>query len=146
MAEPTSRAPATASPKRPDPLAEQPTGVPAPDPAVPLAEWTAGLAAAQQRLAAEVAERERIERALRASEARARRAENRLRQAIESVSAGFALWDADDRLVLANQRYRDLYAAVADAHPAGRAVRRAGAGARRRAAAFRRRSGARRPG
>jgi len=67
----------------------------------------------QSRLQAEVAERERVARALHASEDRARRAENRLRQAIESVAAGIALWDADDRLVLANQRYLDLYAAVA---------------------------------
>jgi PAS domain-containing protein len=47
------------------------------------------------------------------SEARARQAEVRLRQALESISEGFVLWDADDRLVLCNQRYRDLYAAVA---------------------------------
>ncbi len=53
-----------------------------------------------------------MERALRDSEARARDAEARLRQAIESVSDGFALWDADDRLVLANQRYRALYPAL----------------------------------
>ena len=114
MAEPTSRAPATASPKRPDPLAEQPTGVPAPDPAVPLAEWTAGLAAAQQRLAAELEERARVERALRDSEARAQRAQAQLCQALDSISDGFVLWDADDRLVLCNQRYRDLYPAIAE--------------------------------
>jgi len=82
------------------------------EPPAPLSRQA--VAELRSRLQAEVAERERVEQALRASEARARRAENRLRQAIESVSAGFALWDADDRLVLANQRYLDLYAAVAD--------------------------------
>ncbi len=68
----------------------------------------------QRRLQAEIEERSRVECALRDSEARARQAEVRLRQALESISEGFVLWDADDRLVLCNQRYRDLYAAVAD--------------------------------
>jgi len=68
----------------------------------------------QRRLQAELDERGRIERALRDSETRARHAEARLRQAIESVSDGFAFWDANDDLVLANQRYRDLYPALAD--------------------------------
>jgi diguanylate cyclase (GGDEF)-like protein/PAS domain S-box-containing protein len=68
----------------------------------------------QHRLDTGLEERARIERALRDSETRARHAEARLRQAIESVLDGFALWDADDHLVLANQRYRDLYPALAD--------------------------------
>jgi PAS domain-containing protein len=45
----------------------------------------------QHRLQAELDERGRIERALRDSETRARHAQARLRQAIESVSDGFAL-------------------------------------------------------
>ena len=77
-----------------------------------LAERGAELQQLQQRLQAELEERGRMERALRDSEARARDAEARLRQAIESVSDGFALWDAYDRLVLANQRYRALYPAL----------------------------------
>ena len=76
---------------------------------------TAELAAARQRLQAEIDERSRVEGAHRDSEARARQAELRLRQALESISDGFVLWGADDRLVLCNQRYRELYAAVADA-------------------------------
>ena len=32
-----------------------------------------------------------------------------LRQAIESISEGFALYDADERLILCNQRYREFY-------------------------------------
>ncbi len=55
-----------------------------------------------------VAERKRAEAALRESEARAAQAHRRLDDAIESITEGFALFDADDRLVLCNDRYRDL--------------------------------------
>jgi adenylate cyclase len=34
--------------------------------------------------------------------------ERRLREALESISEGFSLYDADDRLVLCNRRYREL--------------------------------------
>jgi adenylate cyclase len=57
-------------------------------------------------------ERERLETERRRAEAEARRAETRLSEAIESISEGFALYDADDRLVLCNSRYRDMYAGV----------------------------------
>ena len=51
---------------------------------------------------------ERREQALRKSE-------QRLVDAIESISEGFTLCDADDRLVLCNSRYReDLYSGIAD--------------------------------
>ena len=43
-----------------------------------------------------------------------RRTEQRLLDAIESISEGFSLYDAEDRLVLSNTRYRELYPAVAD--------------------------------
>jgi two-component system NtrC family sensor kinase len=36
----------------------------------------------------------------------------RLLDAIESFSEGFALWDAEDRLVMCNARYLEMYAAV----------------------------------
>ena len=39
--------------------------------------------------------------------------ESRLEHALESISDGFALWDANDRLVLCNRRYKDFYPAVA---------------------------------
>jgi PAS domain S-box-containing protein len=39
--------------------------------------------------------------------------EDCLRQAIDSVSEGLALFDADDRLVLTNRRFRDIYGGVA---------------------------------
>ena len=44
-----------------------------------------------------------------------RQAESRLRDAIESINAGFAMFDPDDRLVIWNQRYADLWSASADA-------------------------------
>ena len=55
-----------------------------------------------------VAERKRAEAALRETEARAARAHAILDDAIESINEGFALFDADDRLLLCNDRYRDL--------------------------------------
>ena len=42
----------------------------------------------------------------------ARLAEQRLNDAIESIAEGFALWDAQDRLVICNSRYRELHAKV----------------------------------
>ena len=55
-----------------------------------------------------VAERKRAEAALRESEARAAQAHSILNDAIESINEGFALFDTDDRLVMCNDRYRDL--------------------------------------
>lgn len=43
------------------------------------------------------------------------RTETRLREAIEGISEGFVLWDARDRMVLCNTRYRETYPQVADA-------------------------------
>lgn len=50
------------------------------------------------------------------SEARdkATQAQTRLTDAIESISEGFFLFDADDRMVLCNSRYRELYPGLAD--------------------------------
>ena len=58
-------------------------------------------------------------------------ARQRLVDAIESISEGFALYDADDRLVLCNSRYRELlYPGIADVMQPGTPfetiVRRAG--------------------
>jgi PAS domain S-box-containing protein len=47
--------------------------------------------------------------ALRRSEDARRRSERRLADAIESISEGFACYDAEDRLVLCNACYRELY-------------------------------------
>ncbi|MDJ0950306.1 MAG: PAS-domain containing protein [Alphaproteobacteria bacterium] len=48
------------------------------------------------------------------SRERAERAERRLLDAIEHISEGFTLFDADDRLVLCNKKYREIYSACAD--------------------------------
>jgi signal transduction histidine kinase len=47
-------------------------------------------------------------------EARAGTAEARLLQAVESIPLGVVLYDADDRLVLCNSKYRDMRAEIAD--------------------------------
>lgn len=41
------------------------------------------------------------------------KAEARLADAIESLGEGFAIWDADDRMVLCNHRYREIFSSVA---------------------------------
>ncbi|HEV8573553.1 MAG TPA: PAS-domain containing protein, partial [Dehalococcoidia bacterium] len=43
-----------------------------------------------------------------------RRSEQRLTDALESIQEGFALFDDDDRLVLCNRRYQELYPGLAD--------------------------------
>ena len=59
-----------------------------------------------------VRHRDESNRALRESEARAARARSRLFDAIESMTDGFALYDADDRQVACNEKYREMYSAV----------------------------------
>jgi signal transduction histidine kinase/DNA-binding response OmpR family regulator/uncharacterized membrane protein affecting hemolysin expression len=50
----------------------------------------------------------------------AKRAEAQLTEAIESISEGFSLYDANDRLVVCNSRYRDLlYPGIEDLTIAG---------------------------
>ena len=43
-----------------------------------------------------------------------RRADQRLRDAIESIPDAFVLWDAEDRLALCNEHYREFYPTVRD--------------------------------
>ncbi|MGH6958907.1 MAG: PAS domain S-box protein, partial [Dongiaceae bacterium] len=50
----------------------------------------------------------------RRAEQRAREAETLLRDAIESIGEGFAIFDAQDRLVMTNQQFRALYSRIAD--------------------------------
>jgi PAS domain S-box-containing protein len=45
---------------------------------------------------------------------KATQAQTRLSDALESISEGFFLFDADDRMVLCNSRYRELYPGLAD--------------------------------
>jgi diguanylate cyclase (GGDEF)-like protein/PAS domain S-box-containing protein len=102
---------------RPSPLPKpetEPPDRPAADRERRLELLTAELTATEQRLKVALEERDRIAAALGESEIRGQRAETRLRQAIESISEGVVLWDADERLVLCNQRYRDLYRELGD--------------------------------
>ncbi|MFQ5571626.1 MAG: PAS-domain containing protein, partial [Acidiferrobacterales bacterium] len=58
---------------------------------------------------------ERLIRARQRADEELKRAQTRMLDAIESISEGFSLYDADDRLVLCNSRYRDLlYPGIAD--------------------------------
>jgi len=43
-----------------------------------------------------------------------RQSEDRFRDAIESLGEGFAVYDANDRLLLCNSRYREMYDLIAD--------------------------------
>jgi PAS domain S-box-containing protein len=57
---------------------------------------------------------------LRAERQRAEAAEQRLRLAIESLADGFVLYDHEDRLVMFNERYRQIYERTADLMQPGR--------------------------
>jgi PAS domain S-box-containing protein len=70
----------------------------------------------------DVSQQQRIETDLQVAKERAEHAEQRaaaaqqsLVEAIETMPEGFALYDAEDRLVVCNRRYREIYAASADA-------------------------------
>lgn len=63
----------------------------------------------------DVTEQTRQQSALEAARAEAEREHQRLEDAIEALPDGFALYDRDDRLVIFNQRYRELYPLVAPA-------------------------------
>ena len=54
-------------------------------------------------------ERQRLEQERQRAEAAARHAQAQLGEAIEAISEGFALYDADDRLVVCNSRFREMY-------------------------------------
>ncbi|QNT70516.1 PAS-domain containing protein [Defluviicoccus vanus] len=49
----------------------------------------------------------------RSAEEALRAERDRMRDAIESISEGFALWDANDRLVMINGRYASYYSSLA---------------------------------
>ena len=48
------------------------------------------------------------------AESRARRADRLLRDAVDSISEGFVIFDPDDRLVMCNDAYRRMYPEIAD--------------------------------
>jgi signal transduction histidine kinase/CheY-like chemotaxis protein len=57
-------------------------------------------------------ERNRLELERERAEAATLRAQEQLTEAIETISEGFALYDPDDRLVISNSRYREMYAGL----------------------------------
>lgn len=59
-----------------------------------------------------LAERERLAVAREAADREVMRVQQQLTEAIEAISEGFALFDADDRLVICNERYRQMYARI----------------------------------
>jgi adenylate cyclase len=69
-----------------------------------------GMTRALTMLRDSLIESHRLEQERRRAEADARRAQTRLGEAIEAISEGFACYDADDRLIICNSRFRELYA------------------------------------
>ncbi|MEO0961127.1 MAG: histidine kinase dimerization/phospho-acceptor domain-containing protein, partial [Pseudomonadota bacterium] len=57
------------------------------------------------------------------AEARERMANARLRDAVESISEAFSLWDGKGRLILANEKFRAFHNINRDAVPAGTTAR-----------------------
>ncbi|WP_138934257.1 hybrid sensor histidine kinase/response regulator [Roseovarius arcticus] len=59
-----------------------------------------------------LAERERLSELREEADAEVLRSKQQLTEAIEAINEGFALFDADDRLVICNHRYKDMYARI----------------------------------
>ncbi len=72
-----------------------------------------GLSASLENIRATIAREVEAER-------RARHAEQQLAEAVESISEGLALYDADDRLVLANSRIHAMFPGIENAFVVGR--------------------------
>jgi adenylate cyclase len=68
-----------------------------------------GMTRALTMLRDSLKERARLEQERQRAEAAARQAQAQLAEAIEAVSEGFALYDADDRLVVCNSRFKEMY-------------------------------------
>jgi adenylate cyclase len=68
-----------------------------------------GMTRALRMLRDSLKERQRLEQERQRAEAEARRAQAQLGEAIEAISEGFALYDADDRLVVCNSRFKEMY-------------------------------------
>ena len=76
---------------------------------VRVADRTAELTQANDRLQAEVRERRRAEAALRENEERITEAHATLNDALESSPAALALYDRDDRLITCNSKFGALF-------------------------------------
>jgi len=65
----------------------------------------------------------------KAAEASLKHAQQQLTDAIEAISEGFVLWDKDDRFVLANENFRQLWPALDDILVPGTSFERTSRGA-----------------
>jgi adenylate cyclase len=85
------------------------------DLAIPTAgrDEIGGMARALAMLRDNLIEKQRLEQERRQAEAEAQRAQIQLGEAIEAISEGFALYDADDRLIVCNSRFKEMYAGLA---------------------------------
>jgi adenylate cyclase len=72
-----------------------------------------GMTRALTMLRDNLIEKHRLERERQRAEAEAQRAQAQLSEAIEAISEGFALYDAGDRLVVCNSRFKEMYEDVA---------------------------------
>jgi diguanylate cyclase (GGDEF)-like protein len=77
-----------------------------------VGERTKDLLEANKSLVVEAANRKRAEEA-------AQQAQDRLTDAIDSIPEGFALYDEDDRLVLANRNIGEMYPLISDMYVPG---------------------------
>jgi len=68
-----------------------------------------GMTRALAMLRDSLIESHRLEQERQRAEAEARRAQAQLSEAIEAISEGFALYDTDDRLVVCNSRFKEMY-------------------------------------
>lgn len=71
-----------------------------------------GMTRALAMLRDSLVESHRLEQERQHAQAAARRAQAQLGEAIEAISEGFALYDADDRLLICNRRFREMYADI----------------------------------
>lgn len=71
-----------------------------------------GMSRALAMLRDNLIESQRLERERQRAEAQAQRAQAQLGEAIEAISEGFALYDADDLLVVCNSRFKEMYAGL----------------------------------
>ncbi len=79
----------------------------------PTRDEIGGMTRALTMLRDSLIESHRLDQERQRAEADTRRAQTQLREAIEAISEGFACYDAEDRLVICNSRYKELYAGAA---------------------------------
>jgi adenylate cyclase len=79
----------------------------------PTRDEIGGMTRALTMLRDSLIESHRLEQERQRAEADTRYAQTQLREAIEAISEGFACYDGNDRLIICNSRYKELYAGAA---------------------------------